>query len=69
MNVSEVKTLKNWLDRMGALPSYQEDLIDNAIYALEHGSDYRAEQSLKTMARNYRNDGNSNAASAVERLL
>ena len=69
MNVSDLKALRNWVDRIGALPGYQQDLIDDAIYNLEHGSDYRAEQSLKTMARNYRNDGNSNAAEAVERLL
>ncbi|MBQ7086828.1 MAG: hypothetical protein IJM96_05065 [Clostridia bacterium] len=69
MNVSDLKGLRNWLDRIGALPGYQQDLIDDAIYNLEHGSDYRAEQSLKTMARNYRNDGNTSAAEAVERLL
>jgi hypothetical protein len=69
MDVRDVKTLRDWLDRIGSLPSYQRDLIDNAIWCLEHGSDYRAEESLKTMARNYRNDGDSNAASAVERLL
>ena len=69
MNVSDLKGLRNWLDRIGALPSYQEDLIDDAIYNLNNGSDYRAEQSLKTMARNYRNDGNTDAAEAVERLL
>ena len=69
MNVRDVKTLRDWLDRIGSLPSYQRDLIDNAIFCLENGSTYRAEQSLQTMARNYRNDGDSNAASAVERLL
>lgn len=69
MRVSDVKTLRDWLDKIGSLPGYQRDLIENAIYCLEHGSDYRAEQSMKTMAKNYRNDGNSNAAAAVERLL
>lgn len=69
MRVSDVEALRNWLDRIDSLPSYQRDLIDDAIYNLEHGNDYRAEQSLKTMARNYRNDGDSNAADAVERLL
>ena len=68
MNVRDVEALRNWLDRIDSLPSYQRDLIDDAIYNLEHGNDYRAEQSLKTMARNYRNDGDSNAADAVERL-
>ena len=69
MRVGDVEALKNWLDRIGSLPGYQKDLIDDAIWNLEHGNDYRAEQSLKTMARNYRNDGDSNAASAVERVL
>lgn len=69
MNVSDLKTLKDWLDRAGSLPDYQRDLIENAIYCLDHGSSYRAEESLKTMARNYRNNGDSNAANAVERLL
>lgn len=69
MNVSDVQALRNWLDRIGSLPGYQRDLIDDAIYNLEHGSNYRAEMSLKTMARNYRNDGNRDAADAVERLL
>lgn len=69
MSVSDVKTLRSWLDRIGSLPSYQRDLIDNAIWCLENGSEYRAIDSLKTMARNYRNDGDSNAADAVERLL
>lgn len=69
MSVSDVKALRNWLDRIGSLPGYQRDLIDNAIWCLENGSEYRAKDSLKTMARNYRNDGDSNAADAVERLL
>ena len=69
MNVNDVSALRNWLDRIGSLPSYQRDLIDDAIFNLEHGNDYRATQSLKTMARNYRNDGDNNAAEGVERLL
>lgn len=69
MDKNDLLALKNWLDRAGYLSSYQEDLIDDAIYALEHGSDYRAEQALKTMARNYQNEGNSDGARAVERLL
>ena len=69
MRVDDLKALQNWLDRIGSLPGYQRDLLENAIYCLENGSSYRAEQSLRTMARNYRNDGNPNAAAAVERLL
>ena len=64
-----MKVLKDWLDRAGSLPDYQRDLIENAIYALETGSVSRAQDSLKTMARNYRNNGDTNAANAVERLL
>ena len=69
MSVYDLEGLRNWLNRLGALPGYQRDLIDDEIYSLENGSSYRAEQSLRTMARNYRNDGNTNAAEAVERLL
>ena len=69
MRVSDVEALRNWLDRIDCLPGYQADLIDDAIWNLERGNDYRAEDSLKTMARNYRNNGDSNAADAVERLL
>lgn len=69
MDKSDLKALKNWLDRAGYLPRYQEDLIDEAIYCIDNGSTYRAEQALKTMARNYRNEGNSDAERAVERLL
>jgi len=69
MTVSDVEALKNWLDRIGCLPGYNEDLIDNAIFSLKNGSDYRAESSLKTLAKNLRNDGKDEAAKAVERLL
>ena len=69
MNKKDLESLKNWLDRTGNLPSYQEDLIDNAIFCVGNGSEYRAEQSLKTMAKNYRNEGKTEAAKAVERLL
>lgn len=69
MDVRDVEVLKDWLDRAGSLKGSQRDLIEDAIYNLENGSSYRAECSLKTMARNYRNDGDNNAADAVERLL
>ena len=46
----------------GSLPSYQEDLIDDAIFSVQNGSEYRAQQTLKTMMRNYQNEGNSEAA-------
>ncbi len=69
MDKEDLEALKNWLDRTGNLPRYQEDLIDDAIFSVQHGSMYRAEQALKTMARNYRNENNSDAEKAVERLL
>jgi hypothetical protein len=68
-NVNDLKATINWLERMGAMPSYQRDLIEDAVFSLKSGNDYRAERSLKTMAQNYRNDGNRHAADAIERLL
>lgn len=69
MCISDLKVLRDWLERAGSLPGYQRDLIDNAIYCLENGYSSRAEESLRTMARNYRKDGDTNAERAVERLL
>lgn len=69
MDKEDLEALKNWLDRTGNLPRYQEDLIDDAIYNIQNGSTYRAEQDLKTMALNYRKENNSDAEKAVERLL
>lgn len=69
MNVSDVKALRNWLSRLGDLDSANEDLIDNAIWCLENGNDYRAKDSLKCLAANLRNAGKSESAKAVERLL
>ena len=46
-----------------------KDLIDDAIFSVQHGSMYRAERDLKTMALNYRKENNSDAEKAVERLL
>ena len=69
MDKRDLEALKNWLDRTGNLPRYQEDLIDDAIYNIQNGATYRAEQALKTMALNYRKENNSEAERAVERLL
>ena len=69
MDKRDLEALKNWLDRTGNLPRYQEDLIDDAIYNIQNGSTYRAERDLKTMALNYRKENNSDAEKAVERLL
>ena len=69
MDKRDLEALKNWLDRTGNLPRYQEDLIDDAIYNIQNGSMYRAERDLKTMALNYRKENNSEAERAVERLL
>lgn len=69
MNKSDLLDVKQLLERNGDLPSYQRDLIDNAISCIENGSEYRAEQSLKTMIHNYRNEGNTEAARTIERIL
>lgn len=69
MNSSDLKELKRILERANELSGFQEDLIDNAIYCVDHGSEYRAEQSLRTMIANYRNDGRDAAARQVENVL
>lgn len=69
MRLDDVEALYNWLDRIGSLPIYQRDLIENAIFCLKRGFDDRARDSLKTMAYNYHKSGDGNAAAAVERLL
>ena len=33
-NVNDLKATINWLERMGAMPSYQRDLIEDAIERL-----------------------------------
>lgn len=69
MDLNDVKTLKEWLEKIGSLPNYQRDLIDEAIFAIENNLPDRARRALTTMASNYRNDRDENAARAVERLL
>lgn len=69
MNVYDLQSLEAWLERIGSLPSYQRDLIDDAIFCVENGMAYRARQDLSVMVSNYRNDGDDNAATAVERVL
>ena len=69
MNVDAVKDIMRMLDRAGKLGGNQRDLIENAIYCLENGQSYRAEQSLKTMARNYGNEGDSDAEREVEQNI
>lgn len=66
---SELQDLKGMLAASGSLPSCQEDLIDDAIFSVQNGSEYRAQQALKTMMRNYQNEGNSEAARLVDRVL
>ena len=51
------------------LDSSNRDLIEDAIFALKSGNEYRAKDRLKTAERNFRNDGKSDAAAAVARLL
>lgn len=69
MDLNDVKTLKEWLEKIGSLPNYQRDLTDEAIFAIENNLPDRARRALTTMASNYRNDRDENAARAVERLL
>lgn len=69
MRVEDVERLKNWLERRGALDGFNAELIEDAIYCVKNGSDYRAEGSLKTLARNLRNEGKSEDADEVERFL
>lgn len=67
MSNSDLEALKNFLDRNGGLPSYNMDLIDDAIFA--GAGTYRCEQNLKTLARNLRNDGKKDLAENVEYYL
>lgn len=69
MRVEDVERLKNWLERREALSGFNADLMDDAIYCVKTGSDYRAEFSLKTVVRNLRNEGKSEDADEVERFL
>ena len=69
MTKSELQDLKGMLAASGSLTSCQEDLIDDAIYSVQHGSEYRARQALTTMMRNYQNEGNSESARLVDRVL
>ena len=61
--------LLNWLSRLGVLDAQNRDLIEDALFAVENGSQYRAERDLRTAAYNFRKAGQSEAAKAVERLL
>ena len=69
MSLSDVKALEVFLSRHGALNSANDDLIKNAIWSLEHGNEYRACDSLKGLASNLKNEGKSDLAQHVERLL
>lgn len=69
MDVRDVEALKNWLSRLGDLDSANEDLIDNAIWCLKNGNEYRAISSLKGLASNLRNSSKTESAKGVERLL
>lgn len=68
-SVYDLEGLLTWLDRIGVLDSGNRALIEDALFALKNGNEYRAERSLKTAERNYRIAGNDNAADAVARLL
>lgn len=69
MRVDDLEGLQNWLSRLGYLESANSNLLENAIWCVENGNDYRAESSLRTLASNLKSEGKSEAAKAVERLL
>lgn len=69
MRVDDLEGLQNWLSRLGYLESANPDFLENAIWCVENGNDYRAESSVRTLASNLRSEGKSEAAKAVERLL
>lgn len=69
MNVNELEALQNWLSRTGNLADYNKDLIENAIWCLKNGSDYRAKTSMTTLVKNLKNDGKTEAAKAAEKCL
>lgn len=69
-SVQNLKDLLNRLERMGAFDdSYNRDLIEDAIFNMRSGSEYRAQKSLATAAYNLRRSGNNSAADEIERLL
>lgn len=69
-SIQDVKELLKTLDRMEAFDdSYNRVLIEDAIFNMESGSEYRAEKSLSTAMYNLRKSGNSRAADAIERVL
>ena len=69
MRVDDLEGLQNWLSRLGYLESANSDFLENAIWCVENGNDYRAESSVRTLASNLRSEGKSEADKAVERLL
>ncbi len=68
-SVNDLEGLLNWLERIGALDGSNKDLVEDAIFALKSGNEYRAQERLKVAEYNYRRNGNNNAADAVKRLL
>ena len=48
MRVDDLEGLQNWLSRLGYLESANSDFLENAIWCVENGNDYRAESSVRT---------------------
>lgn len=69
MKTDDVMELRGWLSSSGNLDSANRDLIDNAIFCLKNGSDYRAECSIRALAANLRNAGEEELAKAAERIM
>lgn len=69
MTKSDLEGLKNIIERSGAMDSSNRDLIENAIWCIRNGNDYRAESSIRTLAANLRNSGRYDLAEHAARLL
>lgn len=69
MKTEDVRALINWLSRTGDLDSHNEDLLEDAVFNLENGNNYRSERSLNAVADNFKSSGKTEAEKAVRRLL
>ena len=67
MTIREVEALKTDIERY--LDSTGRNLIENALYCLQTGSDYRAECSIRTLKSNLLSEGNYDVARRIELIL
>ncbi len=68
-SVYDLEGLLNWLERTDRLDAANQDLIEDAIYAIKVNNEDRARRRLETVEYNYRKKGERDAADAVARLL